>query len=347
MTPGFITYAKFAKLKGPGVLIVHRIHTKDLSEVLINQWRSLRNANPSLESPFFCPEFFLALGKVRSDIEVLVVEENGTIVGFLPFVAKGFYARPVPMCSYQGLITRSDLSLDVKKILRLAKLQAWDFSSLIMYQANPLTCRLSQPLPSRQIDLTSGAQAFEQTLRKASPGQYRNTFRCMRKITRDLGPVNFVFNDNDPRLLEKLLHWKAHKYNDQHATEEWRLRAFKEILNFRGASFAGVISSLRAGDHLLTICISVRAGNLLHSIFSAYDEKYTSYAPGIIFWLQLACKFAELGGKKIDLGTGEEAYKKLICNKETYLVRGTCEIRTPRVLARRVIHKFNDLTSRP
>ncbi|MCX5690838.1 MAG: GNAT family N-acetyltransferase, partial [Planctomycetota bacterium] len=60
------------------------INPADLDHGLIERWADLQQANAALSSPYFRPEFTLAVGRVRSDARVTVIEDGGRVVGFLP-----------------------------------------------------------------------------------------------------------------------------------------------------------------------------------------------------------------------------------------------------------------------
>jgi len=52
------------------------IKTEDLDAGLIAAWRSIQAREPCFESPYFCPEFTQAVGSVRDDVRVVVIEND-------------------------------------------------------------------------------------------------------------------------------------------------------------------------------------------------------------------------------------------------------------------------------
>ena len=62
--------------------------------------------DPALVSPYFCPEFTQAVGDVREDAFVGIVEDAGEFVGFFPFQRRALgVGKPIagPLSDYQGL----------------------------------------------------------------------------------------------------------------------------------------------------------------------------------------------------------------------------------------------------
>ncbi|MFO0886026.1 MAG: hypothetical protein U0894_17895 [Pirellulales bacterium] len=85
----------------------------------IATWKQLQAANPSLESPYFHPEFTLAVASVRSDVEVAVLQKQNQTIGFLPFQrGKLGLAKPVggKVSDYHGLIAAADTVVDERRI---------------------------------------------------------------------------------------------------------------------------------------------------------------------------------------------------------------------------------------
>jgi CelD/BcsL family acetyltransferase involved in cellulose biosynthesis len=78
---------------------------RELGSDLAAAWTRLQAANPDLVSPYFHPEFTKSIAAVRSDVEVAVVEADGSTVALFPFQREQIsHALPVGgiISDYQG-----------------------------------------------------------------------------------------------------------------------------------------------------------------------------------------------------------------------------------------------------
>src|SRR5262245_53338141 len=88
---------------------VEVVSVRAVTPELTQSWHTLQDANPSLGSPCFSPEFTQAVAAVQQDVEVAVVRHQGSVAGILPFERKaGEVGTPVGgiVSDYQGLISR-------------------------------------------------------------------------------------------------------------------------------------------------------------------------------------------------------------------------------------------------
>src|SRR5215467_5079834 len=101
---------------GPGSTVcVEVVSGRALTTELTQSWQTLQDANPSLGSPCFSPEFTQAVAAAQPDVEVAVVRHQGSVAGILPFERKtGEIGTPVGgiVSDYQGLISRPGFICD-------------------------------------------------------------------------------------------------------------------------------------------------------------------------------------------------------------------------------------------
>src|SRR5258705_6318813 len=110
------------------------IKTEDLDAGLIAAWRSIQEREPCFESPYFCPEFTQALGNVRDDVRVVVIENDGRPAGFFPHQrAPWRRGSPVggPLSDYHGVIAAPQAEWEVIQLMRAARLSVWSFDHLV------------------------------------------------------------------------------------------------------------------------------------------------------------------------------------------------------------------------
>ena len=72
------------------------VHASELTPRQIGCWSDVQLANPSLDNPFFRPEFTEAVVRARGDVEVAVLQHGRAPIGFFPFQRlRSGHAQPV------------------------------------------------------------------------------------------------------------------------------------------------------------------------------------------------------------------------------------------------------------
>ena len=64
---------------------VHVLRPHELSADLIRTWSDIQCGETTFDSPYFTPEFTMAVANVRSGVEIGVIEDGSEVVGFFPF----------------------------------------------------------------------------------------------------------------------------------------------------------------------------------------------------------------------------------------------------------------------
>ena len=105
----------------------------------------------------------------------------------------------------------------------------------------------------------------------------------------------------------------------------WVDRALATIRAHRSPNFAGLVSTLYAGDRPVAAHMGMRSSTTIHWWFNTYDYDLRAYAPGLALLLMLAKRAAGDGLKIIDFGRGTEDYKLTFSNGSTELCEGSIE----------------------
>src|SRR5436853_7852559 len=88
---------------------------------LARTWKHIQDTSSDLASPCFAPEFAQAAAAARDDVEVALIEEDGSPSAFFPF-QRGKRRRGIPAggigSGYQGMICRPGLSCDLQELLK-------------------------------------------------------------------------------------------------------------------------------------------------------------------------------------------------------------------------------------
>ena len=291
------------------------IPARQLPDQVQQWWREAQAANPQVDSPYFCPEFTAVVSGVRDDVYVAVIEDQGGIVGVLPF-QRGRWgaARPAggPVSDFQGIISPRDLALDPQWLGRACGVRFWDFPNV---PASQKTFQSWQKLTvdSPYIELASGFDAYCAQRRAAGSRQVRETQRKARRLAEDVGPLRLEYEVADKEVLKTLFAWKGQQYcrtgKYDGLREGWIPDLLHRIHDTRTPRFGGLLSALYAGDHLVGAHFGMRSERVLHWWYPVYNREFESHSPGLILCLEIAREASARGIHRIDLGYGDERYK--------------------------------------
>ena len=294
--------------------------TGALAAAELARWSELQRATPLYRSPFFTPEFALAVARVR-DVRVAVIEEAGAVAGLFAFeVGRRRHGRPVgrPFSDYHGPVLDDAAAIDARALVRACGLATWSFDHLPAGLAAFAPHVWSQGA-SPCLDLAEG---FE----PEAASDVRGALRKGRKLAREVGPLRFVAHSDDPDLLAKTIAWKRRQYAATGVTDVLADAGGRELLahvhDARATGFAGMLSVLHAGDQVAALHLGLRSGGVLHSWFPAYNPELHRYSPGLVLLLELASAAPALGIRELDFGKGEARYKLALATGTVSLLEG-------------------------
>jgi CelD/BcsL family acetyltransferase involved in cellulose biosynthesis len=313
---------------------VHLIRPDELGPAEIATWHSMQEATPPLTDPFLSPEFARAVGRVRSDTHVAVLAGRETTAGFFPFERRRFGVG-VPIGGWlslsQGLIHAEGASWDTRKLLSGCRLAAWEFDSLITDQ-RPFQPYHAGQVPVPMIDLSEGFVAYHAGLQTRSPRACRELDRKFRKIGRDAGEVRIVPDSRDADMLRMLMTWKSGQYRRTGHVDTferpWVVELLHDLLETRSDHMTGMLSVVYAGDQPAAAQFGLRAGNLLHGWFTAYDPRFGSYSPGLILIKKMAEELPAAGIDRIYMGRGSSSYKDAMKSRDVFVAEGVATSRS-------------------
>jgi CelD/BcsL family acetyltransferase involved in cellulose biosynthesis len=310
-------------------------------------WRDIQYAASGLESPFFAPEYALAVGAERGDARVGVVSDANRAVAFFPFHARRHsLAAPIggPISDYQGaIVSPAATGLDAQALLGGCRLAAYDFNHA------PASQTLLAPhaflrVDSPALDLSGGYEDYRERRIASGTSEIGNAERKMRKMERELGPLRFIANDGDALAWDHTLRWKNDSYArlgvDSIIDVGWVRACLERLRAIRTPDFEGMLSTLYAGERLVAAHFGLRSRTDIHWWFPTYDPELDRYSPGLALLLSLARWGAENGVGRIDLGRGKARYKQAFANAGSTLCEGSIERATSIVGAPRRVRKL-------
>jgi CelD/BcsL family acetyltransferase involved in cellulose biosynthesis len=298
-------------------------------------WLEMQRSNDALDNPFLSSSFSVAVGRVQQSARVAIIEDGATIAGFFPFEVAGFrVGRPIcaRLSDVQAVVHTDGFEWDARELLKGCKLDIWEFRRLIETQWSGAGRCIRRARQSPIIDLGSGYERYS-SLQK-SPVKKISAQR--RRFQRDAGSMGFELQSSDPAALKLLLRWKSAQYRRtgrwDRLSEQWVVSLFEDLLQNPSEGCVAVLSTLRAGDRIVALHFGLRAGSNLSYWFPTYDPAVSRYSPGLVLLLGIIESAGASGVRRIDLGVGEEEYKRRLMTGEVRVAEGWFE--RPSTIAR-------------
>ena len=294
----------------------------------IAAWQSMQRKTESLANPFLCPEFAVAVDRVRADARVAVLTDGPDIVGFFPFQRRRLGVG-VPIGSglndCQGVIHAPDVSWHLGELLRACGLSVWQFDCLVEDQW-PFEASTVTVATSPVIDITDGFETYQENLRAKSPQFCKDLGRRTRKLEREAGELWFVVDSDDAAELRSLMRWKSEQYRRtgwiDFFDRPWLVELVDDLFNTHTDNFGGLLSVLYAGKAPVAAHFGLRSAHVLAHCYPAYDPQFGRQSPGLIHHLRLIEETAALGVDLIDMGKGPERYKQTLKSRDLFVAEG-------------------------
>lgn len=281
----------------------------------IATWKAFQASNPTLESPYFHPQFAQAVAAVRNDVEVAVIYQQEAIQAFFPFQRGALgLGKPVggKLSDYHGLIAPTGTFIDMQELLRQCRLAGWDFDHLPTEQQS-FAKNVHEVTRSPQIETVGGMPEYERKRKAAGSDVIAKVKQKIRRFERDHGPLELTLDDKDPAVFEQLIAWKSAQYLRTGLADvfafPWTRALLENLQNRTTPEFGCFTTTLRAQGKVLSSLLCLRQGGLVHGWFTAYDPDMSQFSPGLMHYLKWIEVAEQDGVHKIDLGKGDEAYK--------------------------------------
>jgi len=301
----------------------------DLSDADWSRWLLIQQSTATYESPYFRPEFIRAVARVRTDVEIAVLHDGGGVVGFFPFQrGKLNLGKPVggKLSDYHGPLVRPGTQVDPVAILEGCRLASWDFDHLVSASSG-FEPFIKLKANSAQLDLSSGFEAYSRGRKASGSDAIHRQGQKTRKMAREVGPLNFDVESDDPEALTLLRRWKSEQLRSSGLPDvfafPWVSQLIDELRTYRDSEFSMPLTVLRAGKTIVAVSLSLCSRDVFHGWFTAYNAAMSVYSPGMLLFVRLAEEAPQLGIRKIDLGRGEEPYKWRLASGSVEVAEGS------------------------
>lgn len=274
-----------------------------LTESDLAGWQEIRAGDARWDSPYFSASYVAAVHAGRP-VSVLMGD------GFVwPLHKSGSTARPAgsPGADFQGPLLAPGVRFSPKALLKAAGVKSLTFDHLTDEYVD-LEPWIEERRPSPFMDVTGGLDGYVKRAAKSGRDKMSEARRLTNKATRDLGAVEFVAASTEH--LDQVIALKREQYASTGARDHFSDPVQQELLYRLLDSGLGLFSTVHAGPHLLAAHFGIRSGDVLHWWFPVFDKKFGPLSPGWILLREVVMAAPELGISRIDLGRGEDDYKR-------------------------------------
>ena len=301
-----------------------------LSDQHIQSWRRLCDSDARFASPFYRPEFCAEVAAVREHVEVglLTHPDSDDLVGVFPFERVGEHAaEPVGgiASDYHAVITPMEVGIaELDQFMHSWGLHSFRFHHSPTFQEAfaGQSCFMES---SPRIDLSCGLEGYREDLAARGSKFLKRTRQRIRKLGREHGSVRLRLT-RDASEYETLCEWKQLVCQQQMRSniydQSWSLDLFRRILQTDSAELSGQIAVLEAGSSQVAMLFLIRSHDVLHVWKIGINPDFIKYSPGLLVLRQLIEVAAEQGVRTIDLGRGEERFKRTMQNDERMVCEG-------------------------
>lgn len=291
-----------------------------LDSGLLARWQELRAGNPGLISPYYTPEFTLAVAESGRPVWVAVLEVEGQVQGFFPherLPGGRLGAVGTLLNDYHGWVLASPDLVPPQGWLRDCGAWAWSFNHLPRAQT-AFTRHAPIAHTSPTLDLRGGWSAYVERLGKLQgksvPGVIKTAQTGLRKLTQTLGPVQLHDHDPRPEAWAAFMAWKSAQFQRTGQANvldlPWVQRLLAVLRNRSGPELLAPLSTLWAGDTLLACHQGLQSPQCLHYWLPTYNPDHAGLSPGLLHLHELARHAAHTGLPWVDMGRGETPLKQ-------------------------------------
>ncbi len=166
-----------------------------------------------------------------------------------------------------------------------------------------------QPSPYIEWARVGDWAAYTKLIDERPKIKANDSARQIRRITKDLGPLSFIFDDQRPEVFDAVVRWKSAQYISTGVGDMFARPANVELFRALQAKKAVVVSSLTAGSTLVAAHFGSLTDERMTWWIPAYDPTYSKYSPGRLMLEKLLEESHRSKHLEFDFLIGDEGYK--------------------------------------
>lgn len=152
-------------------------------------------------------------------------------------------------------------------------------------------------------------EAFTHYAKRNESKLFSGAQRRQRKLEKEVGAVQLTFNDPQADVLNTCFRWKSEQLHRQGEPNPFANPTHLQFLRALVASGILLVSTLRAGQQLIAIDLSMMHQGRFYSWISTYNAAYAQYSPGRLLLHRMLQESFQQGHTEFDLLLGGEDYK--------------------------------------
>lgn len=269
-----------------------------------------------MDSPFLSPEFAQAVGRHKPSARVAVLEDGGRVVGFLPFERNRYgigQAIGYGVSDAQGVVHEVGAHVDWSKLMAHARLSVLEFDHLSAWQAGKAGWNahvMASPIASL-IDY----QAYEACRRSSHREHFKSYDKAVRRLTRDVGPLEFEFATDNREWFRQMGRWKSDQYRRSGYPDIWSRPWYRglveELRITKTTHLQGIMSSLTVNGTPAALQFSLMSQRTLAGWVTTYDTALSRYSVGIELLRGILRSSDHQPFELYDFGKGDQQYKQV------------------------------------
>ncbi|GAA5509339.1 hypothetical protein Rcae01_04838 [Novipirellula caenicola] len=330
-------------------LLVDCVPFSHLDEADLQDWERLRGSRAEFASPFFSPSFAAATDTARGgDVEIARIRRGDQLVGLWAFHRIRGVAWPVGRCfnDAHNIIASNTVAIDWRWLLKELNLKAFHFHSLVGPADGLAEQDCFETIAAFSLQLGDDSPAALRRLEQVHT-TLKKQHQKTRKMARELGEISLELDCRDADLLDRTIQLKREQYLRTKPLDvfasPWSHVMLRHLFDKPRCGAYGMLSVLRAGDHLVAAHYGVREGDLLHYWFPVYDPRFAIYSPGTALFKSIVHSATNYGIRTIDMGYGEPTYKRKQTDTQSRVLYGVTSPSTPYHAWHRLQHQTHQL----
>ncbi len=307
-----------------------------------SHWRSLFLNSDTLWNPFLHPAFAAVADRVWGEVQVLSLCDENDRRGFFAFQQDRWgNARPLAegLNEHQAVVCDEGLNWSGRELLKAAGLRSLRFDHLNGEQAERMGGWISRSGGSPYADLSQGFEHYLEQRKRAGSSTLKETARKHRKLEREVGATQFVWDDRSDEAFESLIEWKQQQHVRTGVVDLFARNDIVDFLNqvrsIDEREMKAHLSSLRVDGQLCAVHLGLYSQSVGHLWYPAYCDTFSRFSPGMILFLAMMEQMAENGVQLFDFGPGPQRYKQSLRSSDLPVCIGVVDRNGAKVVVRK------------
>lgn len=277
----------------------------------------LRDRDVRYDNPMHEPEFIRILGRLRSDVRILIGFENDKPIVYFPIQKHaGKWARPAagPFSDWHSPIGDSTRFAE---LLDQAGISGVTVHGFMPHDLKDCPATLSRQ--NSHVTLILGDYSeYHDNQKKMFAKYFKKTRRQRRNLESNVGPLEFCYDDRSEDAFEWLINIKREQYSRTNRHDvlaaDWASEFVRQVHELKCPRFRTVMCTLRINGELIAAEMNMQSDVVLHGWLTGFDRKHAVHSPGLVLVEMMLEAMVERGIRVYDAGPGLAHYKKYYSN---------------------------------